>query len=308
MPPHRKSTRQVNVRPLFRLATGCLGATLLLSVPGFAQQPRPDNNNTRREPSRLIGNIYWVGHSQVGSFLLTTPEGHILIDTTSTTDWPWVRENIEKLGFKVTDVKILLNSHPHEEHMGGMAKMKELTGAKLVVSEPTAAEMAVGGRTDFREDGSEQYTPVKADRIVKHGEALAFGGLTLTAHMTPGHTRGGTTWTTQVQDGGKRYNAVFLSGMSPAGVERATLLNNKKYPTIKEDFELAFQRLKSIPCDVYLYARAPTIKLDEKLARLKKGQMPNPFVDPEGCRAYVRDYEKRFQDQLKQELAQRSPK
>ncbi|MEO5895539.1 MAG: subclass B3 metallo-beta-lactamase [Vicinamibacterales bacterium] len=282
-----------------------LAVSLCAVPPALAQTPPVDNNNVKREPFRMIGNIYWVGHSQVGSFLVKTPAGLILIDSTSTKDWPWVRENIEKLGFIVKDVKILLNLHTHEEHMGGMARMKELTGAKLIVSEASAAEMAVGGRTDFREDGSQQYTPVKADQTVRDGERITLGGLTLTAHLTPGHSRGATTWTMDVEDGGKTYHTVFISGMSPAGIERATLLNNKKYPNIKEDFELAFTRLKSLPCDVWLYPRAPTIKLDEKQARLNKGEKPNPFVDPKGCQAYIAEYEKRFHDQLKQETGGR---
>lgn len=294
------TVRRVCAVPLVWLAALFLGGSSV-----SAQTPPVDNENKRREPFRMIGNIHWVGHSQVGAFLLTTPEGHILMDSTSTSDWPWVRENIEKLGFKIRDIKVLLNSHPHEEHMGGMAMFKELTRAKLIVSEATAAEMAVGGRTDFREDGSEQYRPVKADRTVRDRETITFGGVTLTAHVTPGHTRGGTTWTTELEDAGRKYNVVFLSGMAPAGIDRAPLLNNAKYPEIKEDFEGAFRRLKSLPCDVFLYPRAPTIKLDQKQARLNKGETPNPFIDPEGCRAYIAEYEKRFHDQLTQELGTR---
>jgi metallo-beta-lactamase class B len=295
-----RSVRSMALWPVVALAIGALAGS-----PAFAQTPPVDNNNVKREPFRMIGNIHWVGHSQVGSFLLTTPAGHILIDSTSTKDWPWVRENIEKLGFKVGDIKILLNLHPHEEHVGGMAKFKALTGAKLILSEAAASEMAVGGRTDFREDGSEQYTPVKADQTVRDGETITLGGLALTAHLTPGHSRGGTTWTMDVEDGGKTYHAVFLSGMSPAGIERATLLNNPKYPNIKADFEMSFRRLKSLPCDVFLYPRAPTIKLNQKQARLNRGETPNPFVDPKGCRAYIDEYEKRFLDQLKQETSGR---
>ena len=285
--------------------TAALAAAVFLSVatPALAQTPPPDNNNVKREPFRMIGNIYWVGHSQVGSFLITTPQGHILMDSTNAEEWSWVRDNIEKLGFKLTDVKILLNSHTHEEHMGGTAKLKELTGAKLMVSEASASEMAVGGRTDFREDGRQLYTPVKADRILRNGDTVELGGVKMTAYLTPGHAKGATTWTMQVEEDGKKYNAVFLSGMSPAGIERAPILNSPKYPNQKADFELSYQRLKSLPCDVFLYARAPTIKLDEKKARLDRGEKPNPFIDPAGCKAYIAEYEKRFQDQLKEELA-----
>lgn len=277
----------------------------------FAQQqtipPRADNFNEKKEPFRMIGNIYWVGHTQVGAFLITTPQGHILMDTTSTEQSHWVREYIEKLGYDMRDIKIMLNSHPHEEHMGGFAMFKELTGAKLIASKLTADEMAVGGRTDFREDGSEQYTPVQADQTVADGEKVQFGGVTLTAHLTPGHTKGCTTWTTEVEEDGQQYDVVFFCGMATAGIDRAPLLNNPKYPNIVEDYQNSFRLLKTLPCDVFLYPRATTIKLHEKQERLNQGEKPNPFVDPAGCRGYIDEYETLFSNLLaEQRAAQRN--
>lgn len=277
------------------------GSTLSAQMP----PPRPNNDNVKREPFRIIDNIYWVGHSEVGSFLITTPEGNILLDTTSTDDWPWVRENIEKLGYQLSDIKIIINSHPHEEHMGGMAMFKELTGAKLIASEATASVMADGGRSDFREDGSEQYKPVKADGTVADGGKVTLGGVTLVAHITPGHTKGAVTWTTIVEEGGQKYNVVFFGGVAVHGIDRAPLLNNPRYPNIAEDFAKAFRVLKSLPCDVFLYVRASTIKLDQKLERLEQGEKPNPFIDPKGCRDYITEYEQRFLDQLEQERGTR---
>ena len=283
-------------------------AAILLAGPSMAAQevtipPRADNENVKHEPFRMIGNIYWVGHSQVGSFLIKTSQGLILMDSTSSDESDWTRENIEKLGFTMKDIKIMLNSHPHAEHMGGFAKFKEVTGAKLIASKLTADEMAVGGRTDFREDGSEQYTPVKSDQVIADGEKVTLGDVALTAHLTPGHTKGCTTWTTTVQEDGKTYNVVFFCGMATAGIDRAPLLNNPKYPNIVEDYQHSFQLLRALPCDVFLYARATTIHLQEKEERLEKGVKPNPFVDPAGCKGYIDEYQGLFEDQLQQQLA-----
>jgi metallo-beta-lactamase class B len=283
------------------------GALLLAGSVAMAQQvvmpPRADNFNEKQEPFRMIGNIYWVGHTQVGAFLIRTSEGLILMDSTSTEQSHWVKENIEKLGFNLRDVKYILNSHVHEEHMGGIPMFRELTGAKVVLSRGAADETAVGGRTDFREDGSEQYKPFRTDQIIEDKGKLTLGDVTLTAYLTPGHAKGCTTWTMPVEEDGKRYNALFFCGMATAGIDRAPLLNNPKYPNIVADYERSFQVLHSLPCDVYLYARASTIDMHEKLARLKRGEKPNPFVDPAGCKEYIDHYEKEFTTQLTQQRA-----
>jgi metallo-beta-lactamase class B len=292
---------------LAALAGMTLGLVLLANSSAAAQEvtipPRADNENVRHDPFRMIGNIYWVGHSQVGSFLIKTSEGLILMDSTSAEESEWTRENIEKLGFSMKDIKLMLNSHPHAEHMGGFAMFKEVTGAKLIASKLTADEMAVGGRTDFREDGSEQYTPVKADQVVEDGGKVTLGDVTLTARITPGHTKGCTTWTTTVQEDGKTYNVLFFCGMATAGIDRAPLLNNPKYPNIVEDYQRAFKLLRTLPCDVPLYPRATTIALHEKQARLNKGEKPNPFVDHALCKSYIDEYQGLFEDQLQQQLA-----
>ncbi len=275
------------------LCLAALTARAQSQVPGIPQvtiPDRPDNVNVRRDPAQLIGNITWVGHSQVGAFLLKSSEGYILIDPTSTNNWSWVRMNLDKLGVKPRDIKILLNLHAHEEHMGGLAAMKALTGATVVLSRASADEVATGGRTDFREDGREIYTPVRADRIVEDGGTVTLGDVTLTAHLTPGHSRGSTTWTTTVQEGGKAYNVVFMGGMAVPGIDRSPLLDNPRYPTVVADYQRSFAKLRSLPCDVWFYPRATTIRLDVKLDLLAKGVKPNPFVDPVGCQWYIDQY------------------
>ena len=272
------------------VAAGTAGAQPPAAVPQVTIPDRPDNVNVRRDPMRMIGNIYWVGHSQVGAFLLKTSQGYILIDSTSTEQWPWVQANLEKLGVKPRDIKILLNLHAHQEHMGGFSMMKELTGATIVLSRASADEVATGGRTDFRENGSEQYKPFKADRIVEDGGTVTLGEVTLTAHLTPGHSKGTTTWTTTVQDDGKTYNVVFIGGMAVPGIDRSPLLDNPRYPNVVADYQRSFAKLRSLPCDVWFYPRATTIRLDEKLKRLAAGVKPNPFVDPVGCQWYLDQY------------------
>jgi metallo-beta-lactamase class B len=304
-------SRQTRMYPRAVLWT-FLASMLMAGYSAQAQQPltippRAVNTNSRKEPFRIIGNIYWVGHTEIGAYLIKTPAGAILMETTSAQQSQWVRENIEKLGVKMRDVKILINSHAHAEHMAGLAMFKEVTGAKLVASKLAADEMVVGGRNDFREDGSEQYPPVKPDRIIEDGGKIELGGTVLTAHLTPGHAKGCTTWTTTVEEDGKKYNVEWVCVMTPAGPDRAPLINNAKYPNIVEDYQHSFATLKSIPCDVFLYARAADLNLAGKQARLEKGEKPNPFVDPEGCKAIIQKSEDLFNKLLTEQRAAATP-
>ena len=225
---------------------------LLLAPVSFAQAPTCGTNcaNYQVEPFKIIGNVYWVGLSDHGALLLTTPQGHILVDTAAAEYAPWIRENIEKLGFKLRDVKYILGTHGHADHVGGFKIFKELTGAKLIVSDLEAPLLESGGRGDFRSP-TEFYDPVKLDQTVQDGERVTFGGVTLTAHITPGHTKGCTTWTTTVEEGGKRYNAVIICQPAVAG-DRAPLVNNAKYPQIAEDFAKGFKVFRSLPVEVFL--------------------------------------------------------
>lgn len=278
------------------------------AVPAITIPDRPDNSNRPRAPERLIGNIYWVGHSQVGAFLIRTPEGAILIDSTDAEHWPWVRANLDTLGVAPRDVKFMLNLHTHDEHMGGFARMQALTGATAVLSRAAADEVATGGRTDFREDGRQQYEPFTADRIIEDGGTVTLGGVTLTAHLTPGHTKGCTTYTTTVEEEGRQYNVVFMCGFATPGIDRSWLIDNPKYPGMVLDYEKSFATLRSLPCDAWFYPRATTIRLDEKLEARRAGAAGNPFIDPNGCQWYIDQYEYEFADQLAQQLRARAAK
>jgi metallo-beta-lactamase class B len=256
-------------------------------------------------PRHIIGNIYYVGMSGVSSWLITTPEGHILIDSAFEESVPQICRNIEQLGFHVSDIKWLLSSHAHADHTGGHALMKRLSGARIVASAADARVMASGGADDFSPFPKEllAYAPVKADRIVQDGDEVSLGGVTLTAHLTPGHTKGATTWTMPVQDGEQTYNVVFFSSVSLVPPTR--LLNNPDYPSIAEDYAATFRMLKALPCDIFLAPHADQFGLAEKLQRLAQGASPNPFIDPDGWKKLIANTENIYLKQLEAEKAGR---
>ncbi len=276
---------------------------LLISVPGVFAQTAPtcgsECPNTQIEPFRMIGNIHWVGLSDHGSLLITTPEGHVMVDTGAEEFGGWVRENVQKLGFKLRDIKYIISTHGHADHVGGFSVMKEATGAKLLTAAGDAPVLADGGKSDFRSD-TEMFRPVKVDQTFNDGFQLRLGGTVLTAHITPGHTRGCTTWTTTVEEDGKKYEAVIVCQVAIAG-DRAPLVKNARYPAIADDFEKAFRVLKSLKSEVFLALRSTTFGREAKLKRMQAGEKPNPFIDPKGLPAYVVEYEKRFREQLEQD-------
>jgi len=189
------------------------------------------------KPYRVIANIYYVGAAEVTSFLIVTPEGHILLDSGFAETVPQIKENIARLGFRLQDVKILLNSHAHFDHAGGLASLKELTGAKLMASEADAALLAHGGNGDFHFGNRFSYSRVTADRILHDRDRVELGGVSMTAHLTPGHTKGCTTWTMKVKEGRKQYNVVFVGSTTIPGYR---LVGNSLYPTIADDYARTF--------------------------------------------------------------------
>jgi len=251
------------------------------------------------EPFRIIGNIYYVGASDVTSFLITTSEGHIVIDGGFGDTAPLIAASIQKLGFKLKDVKILLNSHAHFDHAGGLGELKEVTGARLLASREDAALIAEGGHGDFHFGDQLTFRPAKVDQIIQDGEAVRLGGVTLTAHLTPGHTKGCTTWTMQVKDGAKSYDVVFIGSTTiNPGVK---LLGEPKYKAIAGDYARTFLLLKSLHCDVFLGPHANFFAMDAKRKRLEQGAQPNPFIDPEGYAAFIKKTEDAYLRQLDEE-------
>jgi metallo-beta-lactamase class B len=283
-----------------RSAAALLVLGVLLSLPAGAQKDATSRSwNQPVEPYKILGNVYYVGASDITSYLITTPEGHILLDGGFEETVPIIRESVKKLGFKIEDVKILLNTHAHYDHAAGLAELKKLTGAAFHVSERDAPLHARGGKDDFAFGDRFLYPPITADRLLKDGDKVTLGGVTLTAHLTPGHTPGNTTWTMKAEEGGKSYAVTFVS--SPTINPGVVLTNNPKYPEIAEDYAKTFRVLKSLPCEVFLGSHANFFDGLKKGERLRKGETPNPFIDPQGCREFIERREKIYQDQLAKE-------
>jgi metallo-beta-lactamase class B len=258
------------------------------------------------EPFRVIGNIYYVGASDVSSFLITTPEGHLRLDSGFAETVPLIREGVRTLGFRFEDIQLLLNSHAHVDHAGGHALVKRLTGARIVMSEADANLLARGGKGDFLPVGDDvvSYEPAPADRIVRDLDQVTRGGVTLTAHRTPGHTKGCTTWTMPVEMDGRRYEVVFSGGTTLLPGIR--LVANPKYPGLADDFAQTFRVLRALPCDIFLAPHGFHFGLEPKAQKHRAGVMPNPFIDPEGYRAFVDRSERVYLQQLCREQGRTS--
>ncbi len=256
--------------------------------------------NKALPPFRIAGNLYYVGTVEIASYLITTPQGHFLLDGGYVETAPQIERNIEQLGFKLSDVKILLNSHAHFDHAGGLAELKRRTGAKFLASEGDAELLRHGGHDDFRFGNRITFPPVDPDQIVHDGEAIHLGGQAMVAHLTPGHTKGNTSWTTTILDGTKRYHVVFVGSQSVLDYQFA---GKESYPGIRADFEKSFATLHRLPCDIFLASHGSMFHLVEKHERLLHGE-PKAFVDPEGYQSYLCRSEKEFRDKLAQQKQQ----
>ncbi|MEW6211292.1 MAG: subclass B3 metallo-beta-lactamase [Acidobacteriota bacterium] len=275
-----------------------LASVLLIPSFAFAQSDSTSRAwNQPVKPYRVIGNIYYVGAAEVSSFLITTPQGHILLDSGFAETVPLIRDNLAKLGFRLEDIKILINSHAHYDHCGGLAELKELTGAKLAASEADAALLARGGKDDFQWGDRFAYRPVTVDRALRDKDTVELGGVVMTARLTPGHTKGCTTWTMKVREGDRKLDVVFVGSASIPGYK---LLGNAKYPRIAEDYAHTFEVLKGLKCDVFLAPHGSFFSMKEKMARAEKGDK-DVFIDPTGYRDYVARAEKNYRDQLQKE-------
>lgn len=246
---------------------------------------------------RVIGNTYFVGSKGLACYLIATPEGHIVINTGFEETVPLIRDSIESLGFKLADVKILLASHAHSDHVAGHAAFQEMTGAKVFAMEGDATVMSSGGAGQYLYADS-RWPACQIDRVLKDGDEVKLGGVTLVAHSTPGHTRGCTTWTWQVTDADKKYDVVVIG--SPNVNPGYRLIDNKDYPEIAEDFTKTFRVLKNLPCDIFLGAHGDYYGMQAKFNRLKTATT-NPFIDADGYRDYVAQKAQVFEKRLKEQ-------
>jgi metallo-beta-lactamase class B len=230
-----------------------------------------------QEPFKILGNLYYVGSQNIGSYLFVTPQGNILLDTGMPSMHQAVKGNIEKLGFKLSDIKIMISSHAHIDHVGGHAEMKKATGAQVMALGDDAKALDLG--KDLSPVEYLGWTPVKVDRVLKDGDTVSLGAVTLRAVWTPGHTPGATTWVTMLADGGRNYNVVFPGGAGPnAG---PPVVGNPKFPTLAEDTLNTFRKLRALNPDIQLPGH-PGQLLMGKIEAIKNGARPHPLLVPAG--------------------------
>ena len=251
-----------------------------------------EDQDTAFPPHKIVGNLYYVGTRSLGTYLITTPQGHILINSDFERNVPAVRQSIEALGFKYTDIKILLGSHAHADHMEGDALVKQLTGAQVMAMAedvPALEAMKPGGK------------PHPIDRVLYDGDKVELGGMTLVAHLTPGHTKGCTTWTFNLTEGNRTLSVLIIGsvGVNPG----MKLVNNKDYPQIVQDFQRSFAFLRSQHPDIPLGSHPGMYNMNEKFPKIARGG-PGPYVDPQGYVAELDIVEGVFKSQLAQQQQQ----
>jgi metallo-beta-lactamase class B len=274
----------------------CLFLALTTTAGARGDEPFPAH--------KVAGNTYYVGSKALATYLITTPEGHILINSGFDETVPLIRIAVESLGFKLRDVKIILASHAHSDHVAGHALLQDLTGAKVFVMEGDDKVIASGGEGQYFYADS-RWKKCAVDRVLKDGEEVKLGGVTLVARKTPGHTRGCTTWTWQEKDRGELLDVVVIG--SPNVNAGYRLVTNKDYPEIADDFTKTFAVLKSLKCDVFLGAHGDYYGMLAKHETLQTNgaRIKNPFVDPDGYKAYVDLKEKAFRKTLADQGAAR---
>jgi metallo-beta-lactamase class B len=280
----------------------CFGIVLLLICAGVgAQSGQPAQTTTADflapfPAHHVIGNLYFVGSKGLGIYLVATPRGHILINAGLEDSVPMIQESVEKVGFRLSDVKILLISHAHFDHDAGAARIKKLTGAKYMVMDSDVPVVESGGEKDFfyGHTPGMLYPAAKVDRVLHDGDTVTLGDSVLTAHLTPGHTKGCTTWTMKVHEGGESYDVVIVGG--PNVNEGYKLVNNAAYPQIASDYKKMFSVLRSLQCDVFLGAHGSYYDMESKYAHMTGSA--NPFIDPKGYQTFVNEREQAFRAEL----------
>ena len=280
--------RLLTALALLCLATPCLAAL----------SPESAAKNQPVAPLRIVGDLYYVGASDVASYLLVTPQGMILMDGGFAETVPQIEKNIATLGFKLTDVKILLNGHAHPDHAGGLAQLKRDSGAKFYAMDREVAPLEHEGRGTFYRGDRKLFESIPVDRVLHDGDTVSLGGVTLTAHLTAGHTPGCTTWSLHLVDHGRPHDVVVLCQLTLPG--EPTLVGDPDYPDIPTDFTRTFALLKALPCDVFLSEHGSAFDLAGKIRRLQAGDA-DPFVDPEGYKRYLAQAEQDFETELARE-------
>lgn len=264
---------EARVKQMFRAAA----ATILLCASASAVPQSRDQRpiwNRAIDPFRIVGNIHYVGTEQLAAYLITGSRGHILIDGAMPESADQIAANVRRLGFRVEDIRTLLVNHAHMDHAGGLARLKQLSGGRLLASAGDRPELE-SGRIAYRKE-SWDFPPVRVDGALRDGQRVRLGNTVLTTHLTPGHTRGCTSWTMRVREAGRPLDVLFACSLTVAG---QPLVGDTLYPNAAADFSRTFTKLRHLRADVFLNYHAEFFDLPAKRKRLAAGEAL-AFVDP----------------------------
>ena len=272
------------------------------------RMPASERKNIADNPSwtaphklfRIYGNTWYVGPHGLGVFLITARTGHVLIDGGVPGEARLIEANIRNLGIKLRDIKWILNSHAHSDHAGGIAQLAHDTGAQVIANLADTPLLERGGHDDPEYGDRFPFPPVHVARTVSDGESLHLGDLVLTAHSTPGHTKGNTTWTWTSCERTRCVHIVDVGSLSAPGFK---LIGNPKYPSVVKDFEHSFAVVAALPCDIPLAPHPGMVDFWARVAKGKQGDV-NALIDPTGCRAYAKDARENFEAQLAKQRAE----
>ena len=290
---------------LLWLAPSSLLAQTPPPPPPKSDAPQPSQELKWEQPTtpmKVVGPIYFVGTEGLSVWLITTPQGHILMNTGLASSGPMIADSIRQLGFRPEDIKFIVFCHAHSDHVGALAQLKKLSRARVVAMRQEVELLQSGGTADFLfgKDPEFRFEPVKVDVIARDGDRLPLGDVVLTARLTAGHTRGTTTWTTRVMDGGKSYTVVFADG---TGVNsEARLAGKPSYPDIQGDYERTFDVLESLKPDIWFSPHTQNFDFQAKRARAPQ-EGPAAWVDPEGYKRFVAEQKQEFERKLKADRA-----
>lgn len=272
-------------------------AALLIAFAPTATDAQNPDWSAPSQPYWIAGNVYNVGTRGIGVYLITTPKGLILLDSATSDGAEVVKANIKALGFKLSDIRYLIETHAHFDHVGGTAKLKRETGATLVASAADRPALERGRHDGDNVNGVGRFAPVKVDRLISDGGTLSLGGTTLTAHLTPGHSKGCTSWTMTVPQGKQRLRILFYGSTTTAG---NILVDNRAHPGIVNDYRRTFAKLKAMKADIFLTNHPEFADLDAKRAAQIAGKR-DAFIDPSALPAFVAKSEAAFEAELKRQ-------
>ena len=289
------------LRSLLQHPARLVAFVLLLVAPMAGLQAQPADWSEPFPGHRVIGNLYAVGTAGLGVFLITSDEGHILINTGMEDSTPLIRENIESMGYRLEDVRILLTMQAHWDHTAALAEIKEIADAGMWATEGDARVLEDGGFSDPHFGGRVSFEPVEVDRIIGDGEIIELGGIRLHVHEHPGHTEGSSSYSMQVTEDGRDYN-VLVANMGTIN-EGKRLVVDPTYPGVAEDFANTYASQKAMDVDVWVAAHGGQYGL---LDKYQPGQAysPDTFVDPEGFLAEVERLEQIYEEHIAAERAE----